>query len=117
MSKKKETEQLAKESQKTKRAREKLQRKFLEVDKKITSSALEKKTLEIHQWIARHASQRVILKTKSISLFDENQNAAINSSIIHILAKKIQNELEKFQAALKENNFNVSLQANVKKKQ
>ncbi|GAB4191529.1 MAG: hypothetical protein Tsb0015_13490 [Simkaniaceae bacterium] len=98
----------AEESEKTKKAREKLKKKFQEIDKKITATALEKKTIEIHRWIARHASQRVILKTKSISLFDENQNTAKFSPKVHVLARKIHGELEKFQVALKEKKIRVS---------
>ena len=67
---------IAPESAKTRRAREKLRKQFEDIEKKITTKALEKKSLEIHRWIARHAHQRVILHTKTISLFDENQNTA-----------------------------------------
>ncbi len=67
---------IAQESAKTRRAREKLRKQFEDIEKKITPKALEKKSLEIHRWIARHAHHRVILHTKTISLFDENQNTA-----------------------------------------
>jgi hypothetical protein len=72
--------QIAEESIKTRKAREKLKRQLEANDKKITPQALEKKSIEIHRWIARHAQNRVILKSKSISLFDENQNTADVSS-------------------------------------
>ena len=68
--------QIAEESSKTRKAREKLKKQLDANDKKITPQALEKKSIEIHRWIARHAQNRVVLKSKSISLFDENQNAA-----------------------------------------
>jgi hypothetical protein len=68
--------QIAEESPKTRKAREKLKKQLEANDKKITPQALEKKSIEIHRWIARHAQNRVILKSKSISLFDENQNTA-----------------------------------------
>lgn len=77
----------APESAKTKRAREKLKKQFEELEKKITPQALERKSHEIHRWIARHAHQRVVLRTKSISLFDENQNTAKLSERINNLAK------------------------------
>ena len=67
--------QIAEESPKTRKAREKLKKQLEANDKKITPQALERKSIEIHRWIARHAQNRVILKSKSISLFDENQNA------------------------------------------
>jgi hypothetical protein len=55
-------------------------------DRKITPQALEKKAIEIHRWIARHAQNRVVLKSKSISLFDENQNTAdISSRVSHFV--------------------------------
>ena len=67
---------IAPESAKTRRARDKLRKQFEDIEKKITPKALQKKSLEIHRWIARHAHQRVVLHTKTISLFDENQNTA-----------------------------------------
>ncbi len=79
--------QLAKESIKTQRAREKLKKQFEVLDQKITPQALEEKAIEIHRWIARHASSRVALKNKSISLFDENQNTAHLSQRIRALAE------------------------------
>ncbi len=81
----------AQESLKTRKAREKLKRQLESIDKKITPQALEKKTIEIHRWIARHASQRVVLRSKAISLFDENQNAAKLSQRIAALAEQIKN--------------------------
>jgi hypothetical protein len=78
---------MAEESQKTKKAREKLQRQLADLEKKITPQALHKKTIEIHRWIERHAPQRVILKNKNISLFDENQNAAALSARVAQLSE------------------------------
>lgn len=80
---------VAEESLQTKKAREKLKRKLEDQDKKITPQALEKKSIEIHDWIARHADERVSLKEKSISLFDENQNAAKLSEKITKVAEQI----------------------------
>lgn len=84
---------IADESQKTRRAREKLKKQFDALDKKITPQALEKKVGEIQRWIARHASQRIVLKGKSISLFDENQNAAALSMRVSQLAEQIQKDM------------------------
>lgn len=67
---------VAEESPKTQRAREKLRRQLEAEQQKITAKALEKKSDEIHRWIARYAHQRVPLKSKAISLFDGNQNTA-----------------------------------------
>lgn len=84
---------IAEESSKTKKAREKLKKQLARNGNKITPQALEEATQEIHRWTARHASQRIILKTKSISLFDENQNSIKPSRSIQqlreLLAKKL----------------------------
>jgi len=82
------------ESAKTKKAREKLERQLEGYDAKITKEALEKKTMEIHQRISRYADQRVVLRAKSISLFDENQNAAESSQKIAKIAEKIQKNFQ-----------------------
>jgi hypothetical protein len=82
--------QIVEESLKTKKAREKLKKKLQSMDEKFTKEALNKKSIEIHRWISRHADRRVILREKSISLFDENQNAAEVSQRISKLVEKIQ---------------------------
>ena len=58
----------------------------------MTSQALRQKSLEIHRWIARHAAERVVLKSKSISLFDENQNTAKLSQKIHLFIQNLKNK-------------------------
>lgn len=83
---------IADESPKTRKAREKLKRQLDALDKKVTPQALEKKAIEIQRWIARHASNRVALKNKSISLFDENQNAEGLSLRVSVLADQIKKE-------------------------
>ena len=80
---------LAEESHKTRKAREKLKKKFNLLEKKITTHELEKKTIEIHRWIARHAHHRIVLKDKNISLFDENQNAAKLSTRVAQIAAQL----------------------------
>jgi hypothetical protein len=80
---------IAEESPKTRKAREKLKRQLEAFEKKITPQALEKKTIEIHRWIARRASERVILRTKTISLFDENQNTAGLSQKVASIAEQL----------------------------
>lgn len=82
--------QLAEESLKTKKAREKLQRRLIEMDSKITKEALKQKAVEIHRWISRHADKRISFNQKEISLFDENQNAASISLKVAKLAEKLQ---------------------------
>lgn len=80
---------LAEESHKTKRAREKLEKRLKTMDAKLTKEALEKKAVEIQHWISRHSNSRVSLKNKSISLFDENQNAAEISLRVAKIAEKL----------------------------
>ena len=80
---------LAEESLKTRKTREKLRKRLKEMDKEITTQALKRKSTEIHRWIARHASDRVILRNKSISLFDENQNAAELSQKVSAVVEKL----------------------------
>lgn len=80
---------LAEESVKTRKTRLKLQRRLQEMDKGITQQALKRTSSEIHRWIARHASDRVALRTKSISLFDENQNAANLSQKVAAVVKNL----------------------------
>lgn len=80
--------QIAEESLKTKKAREKLMKRLKEMDAKITKDALERKSIEIHRWISRNVDRRITLRDKSISLFDENQNAAeISQKILKISEK------------------------------
>ncbi len=86
---KEEKKQLARESHKIRRAREKLKRILEENDRAMTVQALQQKTVEIHRWIARHAPYRVVLRTKNISLFDENQNTAKLSRRVEEIACKV----------------------------
>ena len=85
--KKNKRKEIAKESFKTQKARHKLQKRFEVMESQITKEAIEEKTSEIHRWISLHANRRVSLKNKSISLFDENENAALISQKIVKLAK------------------------------
>ncbi len=94
---------LAPESLKTRKAREKLQKHWDDVEKKITPESLREKTDEIHRWIARHAQYRVPLKDKKISLalFDENQNAARISQRVTAIAQKLQEEMQHMISAIR----------------
>lgn len=83
------SKRLAEESEKTRKTREKLRRRLQEMDKGITPQALKRKSSEIHRWIARHASDRIVLRSKSISLFDENQNTADLSQKVSAVIEKL----------------------------
>lgn len=82
---------LAEESAKTRKAREKLKKQLEDFEKKMTPEALGKKTIEIHQWIARNTQDRVVIKNK-FSLFDKNQNTAKLSARVSSLAELLTNK-------------------------
>ncbi len=85
---------VVKESSKSKKVRDKLIRHWAQIDQQVTEENLQEKTDEIHQWIARHASDRVAFKAKNFSLFDGNQNAAKLSKKVAELSEKLQKELK-----------------------
>ena len=95
------TKRIAPESAKTRKAREKLQKHWSDLEKKITPEALQEKTDEIHRWIARHAHLRVHLKNKNISLFDENQNAAKISQRVRTIAQKLSVDMQQMANAMR----------------
>lgn len=68
--------ELAEESPKTQKVREKLKKHFDRLEEQVTQQELSRKVSEIHRWISRHALHRVTVTEKSFSLFDENQNTA-----------------------------------------
>ncbi len=80
---------LAEESEKTKKTRKKLRKRLQEMDRGITPQALKRKSFEIHRWITRHAPDRIVLRSKSISLFDENQNTADLSQKVNAVVEKL----------------------------
>lgn len=87
-----ERKRIAPESIKTKRAREKLRKRWEEQSRFITEAALTETIEKIHTWIAVNAPNRVPLKEKSIRLFDQNQNAAALSQKVQAFAKKLYRE-------------------------
>ena len=85
---------IAEESAQTRKVREKLQKRLEKLERKITTEALQKKVLEIHKWIAKNASDRVVLRAKTISLFDSNQNTAQTSRKILGVMEQIQKDIQ-----------------------
>lgn len=83
-------DEIAEESLKTKKSREKLKKRLEDLDRKVTPEALKEKSSEIEQWISRR-SDRLVLKEK-FSLFDENQNAAKLSSKTAKLADQLRKQ-------------------------
>ncbi len=81
----------AEESEKTKKARQKIKEQMRSVDEAFTDGALQKKLAEIKIWIARHAKNRVVIKNK-VSLFDQNQNTAKISQAIASIMRKVQKD-------------------------
>lgn len=78
----------AKESRQVQKARLKLRNQLLEEHKLFTENALRKVSEDIKNWISRHAKDRIKLKEKEISLFDENKHSAKTHS------RYVQNLLE-----------------------
>ena len=83
------TKEIVEESFKTKKTRKKIKKFLKEMDKEVNPQALKRKSLEIQRWINRYSKDRVILKFKAISLFDENQNTANLSHKISNVVKKL----------------------------
>jgi predicted DNA-binding helix-hairpin-helix protein len=85
---------VAEESERTKKAREKIQGQMERISARITPESLQKKSAEIQDWIARHSNIRETLKDKSITLFAENQNSASYSSRIDQIRKELGENLK-----------------------
>lgn len=66
----------AKESRQILKARKKLKNQIAEESKFINANSLEKIRKTIHYWLSRHSNERVNLKSKAITLFDENRHSA-----------------------------------------
>jgi len=87
-----ERDVIAEESAKTQKVREKLKKHFEKLDRQVTQQELSRKVSEIHRWISRHAQQRISIKEKSFSLFDENQNTAQISQKIAALTLQLKTQ-------------------------
>ncbi len=81
---------IVEESEQTKRARQKLQKRMALMEKKTTPEALKDKTVAIERWIDRRTPERVVVK-KDLPLFDKNTNSAKPSKGI----SKMQDALSK----------------------
>lgn len=88
----KDKKNIAPESEKTKKAREKLRKQWEKQDLLITASALARTIEKIHEWIASNAMNRVALRNKEIRLFDQNQNVAALSRKVQLFALKLSQE-------------------------
>lgn len=70
----------AKESAQVEKARRRLARKIAKEEKRMTNEALRQMALVIEGQLARHASERINLKSKEIELFDANRHPAVVKS-------------------------------------
>ena len=89
----------APESIQTRRAREKLLKKWKEEETMITANAIAEATARIHKWIADHAKDRVAIKEK-FGLFNQNKDAAEISSKLRQFAERIKTDMNHFGKAL-----------------
>ena len=66
----------AKNSRQVEKARQKLESQIDEEHQLVTDRTLKKMSHDIKNWISRHNQERIKLKQKDISFFDENQHPA-----------------------------------------
>ena len=85
--------QIVEESEKTRRARDKLKQRIESMEKKVTPEALKDKTSAIERWIDRRSSERVSVK-KDFPLFDKNKHPAKPSKGIAKLQEDLQERLK-----------------------
>jgi|688.fasta_scaffold25629_9 hypothetical protein len=84
----------ANESPQILKARRKLQKQIDAENSKITAHALQRMAKTIEFWLDRHKRERVKLKDKSITLFDENRHPAkTQSKFVNHLLKNLQQEI------------------------
>ncbi len=90
----KKQRQIAPESPKTKKAREKLLKQWNAEKEQFTPKALEETVDKIHKWIADNAKHRVSIKEKSIRLFNQNKDAARLSKKVEQIAEKLKVDMQ-----------------------
>lgn len=66
---------IVQESDKTKKARQKLTDRIQKIDQKVTKKALDEKKEQITDWISRHSWGRESVSS-DFTLFDKNRNSA-----------------------------------------
>ena len=85
----------AKESPQIPKARRKLKQQMASEQKAVTASALDKMAKNIEYWLNRHKTERIELKDKAITLFDENRHSArIHSKFIKQMLQNLQHSGE-----------------------
>ncbi|MBI3508354.1 MAG: hypothetical protein HY069_01780 [Chlamydiia bacterium] len=86
---------IAPESNKTRKARDKLLRQWKQQERLITPQALSETIDKIKNWIAANAPHRAKIERTSLRLFDHNENPAPTSRTIQ---QKVQQLAEVLQA-------------------
>ncbi len=94
---------VAPESQKTRRARLKLEQQFAQEKEFFTPEALGKTVRAIHDWIADNAPERVRVQKEGIHLFNRNQDAAKLSKKVETLAQRLKIDMGHFSSAFDPN--------------
>jgi hypothetical protein len=83
----------AKESRQIQKARQKIKKQLAAAEKRVNPDALSSMSRLIQRQIARHSSERIDLKNRQITLFDENQHPAkTESRFISTLMNQIKQE-------------------------
>lgn len=91
----------AKESSQILKARKKLKQQIADENKFITSQALDHIRKSIHLWLSRHSTERLSLKDKEITLFDENRHPAkTQNKFIATMIKNLKHSPKKGSKAL-----------------
>lgn len=86
----------AKESVQIERARKKIKQQLTSAEKRINTEALEEMSKLIQRQLQRHAKDRISLKDKTVTLFDENQHSAqTESKFVNRLLKQIKQKFDK----------------------
>lgn len=84
------------ESRQVKKVRQKLEKVLEEEHKHFNTEELAGVKHTIYQWIARHQPERVTIKNKSFTLFDENQHpSALQSQYVQSLMEDLKKGLSK----------------------
>lgn len=82
--------------EKTVKILEKIKKYYEDIEKQITPQALKETSDKIRSWIARHAPDREVLKTKDFSLFNANRQPAQMSDTMSKIRQRTQEDLAIF---------------------
>jgi len=78
------------ESKQVQKARQKLKFQMEKERIRVTDEALKRGSEEIKNWITRHSQERIKLKEKDISFFDENRHPAkVHSRYVKHLLEEV----------------------------